>query len=208
MNNIYFGRYEPQSSQNRLTRMLSKIMPPTIAENIAIWRKIFFANFVGSQSLMRMCPPNFIQCLHPVHLESLQLFLNDQNRSKRFRVMWAERKSWSVQYIQTRASTGLVVNQCAVAMSPKGNSLSPDMLPPNTFSLSPTALEIGGSTGRETITIRQRKRRFNKKSPQIVGLRPPMCRTTFPACKHNSNSLPGLLRSQLLCAQHGKELQP
>ena len=122
MNNIYFGRYEPQSSQNRLTRMLSKIMPPTIAENIAIWRKIFFANFVGSQSLMRMCPPNFIQCLHPVHLESLQLFLNDQNRSKRFRVMWAERKSWSVQYIQTRASTGLVVNQCAVAMSPKGNS--------------------------------------------------------------------------------------
>ena len=40
-------------------------------------------------------------------LQALHLFFNDQNRSKRSRVTWAQRKSRSVGYIQTRASTGL-----------------------------------------------------------------------------------------------------
>ena len=55
----------------------------------------------------------------------------------------------SAGYIQTRASTGLAGNHCAMVMSPKGNSRS-------TFSLSPIVSELGAeicSNGRQTIII-------------------------------------------------------
>ena len=48
--------------------------------------------------------------------------------------------------------------------------------------------------------------KYYKKSPQVMGLRPPMCRTNFPVRKRNANPLNILSHLQLLCAQRGKEL--
>ena len=48
--------------------------------------------------------------------------------------------------------------------------------------------------------------KHDKKSPHIVGLRPPMCRTNFLAGKHNANPLNILVHLQLSCAQRGKAL--
>ena len=56
-----------------------------------------------------------------------------------------------------RASTGLVGDHCAVAMSPKVICVAPEMLPLNTFSLSLTVLELLAelrSNSRQVITIR------------------------------------------------------
>ena len=88
------------------------------------------ANFFGGGG--RSQPPcerpsNFIQSMdlaRPEGFPALRQCLNNRNRSTRFRLMWAQRKSvgGSVWYEHTRASTGLVDNCCAVAMSPKGNS--------------------------------------------------------------------------------------
>ena len=46
----------------------------------------------------------------------------------------------------------------------------------------------------------------DKKSAQIVGLRPPMCQTNFLAGKHNANPLTILMHLQILCARCGTEL--
>ena len=61
----------------------------------------------------------------------------------------------SVRYIQTRASTGLVVNHCTVVMSPNGNSRDTWHATPQKIPLSPTVLELGAemcSNGRQKIT--------------------------------------------------------
>ena len=47
---------------------------------------------------------------------------------------------------------------------------------------------------------------LNKKSLQIVGPRPTMCRTSFLASKHNANPVKILMHLHLLCAQRGKQL--
>ena len=47
--------------------------------------------------------------------------------------------------------------------------------------------------------------RSNKKSPQIVGLRPPMCWTNFVACKHNANPRNILLHLHL-CAMTSRRI--
>ena len=47
----------------------------------------------------------------------------------------------------------------------------------------------------------------NTKSPQIVGLRPPMCWPNFLDGHHNANQLKILVHLQLLCAQRGIELE-
>ena len=66
-------------------------------------------------------------------------------------------------YKYARASTGLAVNHCAVAMSPKGSLSGTCLLTRNLFSLASTVLEIGAeicSNDSQTIAIR----RLNKHS--------------------------------------------
>ena len=69
----------------------------------------------------------------------------------------------SVRNIHTHASAGLIVNHCAVVMSPKGKVRGAGHVTPEIFfSLSATVLKLGaeiGSSGPQTITIRQRRLR-------------------------------------------------
>ena len=69
-----------------------------------------------------------------------------------------EKVNRSAGYIQTRASTGLVVNHCTAAMAPKDNSHVVWHVIPKHFFLSPIVLELRPKicyNGRQTNTIRK-----------------------------------------------------
>ena len=78
--------------------------------------------------------------------------LNDRNRSERLRVIWAQRKSRpigrSAENIQTRASTGPVVNRYAMAVAANGNfARYMTCCPPKFFSVAHNF----GATGRNRL---------------------------------------------------------
>ena len=66
------------------------------------------------------------------------------------RVMWAQSKSGSVGYIQTRTSTGLVVNHYAAAMAPKGISRLTWHSTRKHFSLSPPFWSYAPMSARQS----------------------------------------------------------
>ena len=133
-------------------------MPSTKAQNAAIKKNHKFCKFRWGHYSPCERPPMFYRaCSYSPPSKPSNCLLNGQNQSRCFRVMWVQRKSRSAGYIPTRASTGLVVNHCALAVSPNVYSRGTWHVTRGKFSLSPTVLELGAeicSNDRQTITIR------------------------------------------------------
>ena len=97
--------------------------------------------------------------LYKSWIQSVWQCLNDRNWSKRFPLKWAQREGRLIGCIQSHSSRGLVVNHCAVAVSPKVPSrVAWQVTHKHTFFLLATVLELWAeicSIDRQTITIRR-----------------------------------------------------